>query len=149
MPETATAYEDILFEQSDGVATIAIYRPKTLNAFTPNTLREMIDAFGRVREDGEVGVAVLTGAGDRGFCSGGDMRWEAQGGVRELKGDNVMVGLYNAMRDCLKPVIARVNGYAIGGGNHLAYHCDFTIAADHAVFGQNGPGWGARPPDRS
>ena len=128
MPEIETTYTDILLEKQDGVATITINRPETLNAFTPDTLREMIDAFNRVRDDGEVGVAVLTGAGERGFCSGGDMRWEQQGGVKDLQQDNVMLGLYEAMRDCLKPVIARVNGYAIGGGNHLAYHCDFTIA---------------------
>lgn len=138
MTHTETAYADILFEVSDGVATVTIDRPKRMNAFTPDTLREMIDAFERIRADGEVGVAVLTGAGERAFCAGGDMEWERDGGLEELKADNVMVGLYDAMRDCLKPIIARVDGYAIGGGNHLAYHCDFTIASDRSVFGQNG-----------
>lgn len=136
--QTETTYSDILFDVADGVATITINRPKRLNAFTPHTLREMIDAFDRVRDDGQVGVAVLSGAGGRAFCAGGDMEWEADGGLEELKIDNVMVGLYDAMRDCLKPVIARVDGYAIGGGNHLAYHCDITIASDRSTFGQNG-----------
>lgn len=138
MTETETEYTDILFDVADSVATVTIDRPKRLNAFTPHTLREMIDAFDRIRDDGSVGVAVLTGTGERAFCAGGDMEWEQDGGLEELKVDNVMVGLYDAMRGCLKPVIARVDGYAIGGGNHLAYHCDFTIASDRSVFGQNG-----------
>lgn len=138
MTETETTYKDILFDVTDAVATVTINRPKRLNAFTPHTLREMIDAFERIRGDGAVGVVVLTGAGERAFCAGGDMEWEKDGGLQDLKADNVMVGLYDAMRDCLKPVIARVDGYAIGGGNHLAYHCDFTIASDRSVFGQNG-----------
>lgn len=138
MTQTETAYTDILFDVADGMATVTINRPQRLNAFTPHTLREMIDAFNRIRDDRAVGVAVLTGAGERAFCAGGDMEWEKDGGLEELKVDNVMVGLYDAMRDCLKPVIARVDGYAIGGGNHLAYHCDFTIASDRSVFGQNG-----------
>lgn len=138
MTQTETAYTDILFDVADGMATVTINRPQRLNAFTPHTLREMIDAFNQIRDDRAVGVAVLTGAGERAFCAGGDMEWEKDGGLEELKVDNVMVGLYDAMRDCLKPVIARVDGYAIGGGNHLAYHCDFTIASDRSVFGQNG-----------
>lgn len=137
----ATAYQEILFAKERGVATITINREKRGNAFMPSTLRELIDAFGRAGADAEVGVVVLTGAGGRFFCAGGDMAWEQEGGLREMLEDptlNVMNQLYDAMRACLKPIIARVDGYAIGGGNHLAYHCDLTIASDRSVFGQNG-----------
>jgi dihydroxynaphthoic acid synthetase len=142
--QTATEYSQILYDVADSVATITINRPDKLNSFTPVTVREMIDAFGRAGEDGSVGVIVLTGAGDRAFCAGGDMNWEKEGGLKELRdnkggGDDFMVGLYEIMRNCRKPIIARVRGWCIGGGNHLAYHCDFTIASDDSRFGQNGP----------
>jgi 2-ketocyclohexanecarboxyl-CoA hydrolase len=134
MPE----YQDILFERSDGIARITINRPRVYNAFRGETLREMIDAYRHIKDDRRVGVVVLTGTGDKAFCSGGDVHWEAQG---SLKGEamQLVAELYEAMRFSYKPTIARVNGYAIGGGNHLAYICDFTIAAEHAIFGQNGP----------
>lgn len=137
----APTFEEILYAKDRGVATITINREKRGNAFMPSTLREMMDAFTRAGEDGEVGVVVLTGAGDRFFCAGGDMAWEKEGGLQEMMEDpslNVMCHLYDAMRDCRKPIIARVDGYAIGGGNHLAYHCDMTIASDRSLFGQNG-----------
>jgi dihydroxynaphthoic acid synthetase len=133
------AYEDILYETGGGIARVTINRPQVLNAFTDVTLAELTDAFGRIGADASVGVSVLTGAGERSFSAGGDVNWEAEGGLDRHAGANAMKRLYAAMRDSLKPVIARVNGYAIGGGHHLAYVCDFTIAADHAVFGQNGP----------
>ncbi|HEY8638589.1 MAG TPA: enoyl-CoA hydratase-related protein [Solirubrobacteraceae bacterium] len=140
MTDTA-AYRDILYESSGGVATITINRPEKLNAFTPHTLVELRQAFERVREDPAVGIAVLTGAGDRAFCAGGDMNWEKEGGIEELRHseENVVNDLYAAIRDCLKPVIAKVRGWCIGGGNHLAYNCDLTIASADAKFGQNGP----------
>jgi dihydroxynaphthoic acid synthetase len=132
-------YSDVLYEVGGGVARVTINRPKVLNAFTDVTLGQLTDAFRRIAEDNSVGVSVLTGSGDRSFSAGGDVNWEAQGGLDRHAGAEAMKVLYSAMRDSLKPVIARVNGYAIGGGHHLAYICDFTIAADHAIFGQNGP----------
>ena len=144
MTQAATDYTDVLYDVTDAVATITINRPDKLNSFTPVTVREMIDAFRRAGDDSTVGVIVLTGAGERAFCAGGDMNWEKEGGLKELRenkggGDDFMVGLYEAMRECRKPIIARVRGWCIGGGNHLAYHCDFTIASDDSRFGQNGP----------
>lgn len=144
MTQAPTQYSQILYDVADAVATITINRPDRLNAFTPVTVHEMIDALGHAGADREVGVIVLTGAGERAFCAGGDMNWEKEGGLKELRenkggGDDFMVGLYEAMRNCLKPIIARVRGWCIGGGNHLAYHCDFTIASEDSRFGQNGP----------
>lgn len=127
-------YTDILYSIDRNVATITINRPKRLNAFTGHTLDELKDAFERAEKDHEVGVVVLTGAGDRAFCSGGDIEWEADGG---LEGHNFHLGIQ--IVDMRKPVIARVDGYSIGGGNHLAYFCDFTIASENSIFGQNGP----------
>lgn len=127
-------YQDILYSVEDGVATIAINRPKSLNAFTGDTIREIADALDAAAADRAVGVIVLTGTGERAFSAGGDVRWEASGG---LEGNDWFLG--EKIADCPKPVIARVSGYAIGGGNHLAYMCDLTIAADHSIFGQNGP----------
>ncbi|MFQ5503199.1 MAG: enoyl-CoA hydratase-related protein [Planctomycetota bacterium] len=138
-------YEDILFRTGDGVAHITINRPRKYNAFRGSTLREMIHAFRSAADDREVGVIVLTGAGEKAFCAGGDVQWEAEGSL-ETESDDAMKSeagelvdeLYEVMRTCYKPTIARVNGYAIGGGNHLAYFCDFTIASENAIFGQNG-----------
>jgi 2-ketocyclohexanecarboxyl-CoA hydrolase len=130
----APTYTDILYSTSAGVATIAINRPKRLNAFTGDTLAELQDAFVRAGDDHSVGVIVLTGVGDRAFCSGGDIHWEAAGG---LEGHDFQLG--RQIIEHRKPVIARVRGYAVGGGNHLAYCCDLTIASDDSIFGQNGP----------
>lgn len=133
------AFTDILYKVEGGVAQITINRPSVLNAFTGHTLAELTTAFLDAGGDGSVGVIVLTGAGDRSFCAGGDMNWEAAGGLDRHAGSEAMMRLYAAMRQAFKPCVARINGYAIGGGNHLAYFCDFSIAADHAIFGQNGP----------
>ncbi len=127
-------YNDILFAIKDYVCTITINRPKSLNAFTGDTIAELEDAVLRTYDDNSIGVVVLTGAGDRAFSAGGDVKWEADGGL-----DAIEWHLGRYVVDCPKPVIARVPGYAIGGGNHLAYVCDFTIAAEHARFGQTGP----------
>jgi dihydroxynaphthoic acid synthetase len=132
-------YDDILFEKGDGVARLTINRPDVLNAFTGKTLAELGDAYTRIRDDADVGVVVLTGAGERAFSAGGDVNAEAEGWLDDRGGEIDMKKLYATMRESLKPTIARVNGYAIGGGHHLAYFCDFTIAADHSIFGQNGP----------
>ena len=131
---TLTQYSDILYDVADGVATIAINRPKRMNAFTGHTLDELKNAFERAAGDHAVGVVVLTGVGERAFCAGGDMEWEAGGG---LKGLDFHLG--RQVVEHPKPVIARVSGYSVGGGNHLAYCCDLTIAAEHSIFGQNGP----------
>ncbi|MGD9920687.1 MAG: enoyl-CoA hydratase-related protein [Pseudorhodoplanes sp.] len=127
-------YTDIIFSISDLVATIAINRPKVLNAFNQVTLYEIENALHSASTRRDVGVIVITGVGERAFCAGGDVNWEAEGGL-----DGVDYKLARLIMDCPKPVIARVNGYAIGGGNHLQYFCDITVAAEHAIFGQNGP----------
>lgn len=135
------AENDILYEIKDYVATITINRPKVLNACTGDNFDE-IDRLIRVAgDDPKVGVIVLTGVGERAFCVGGDVNWE-KGDAADDPGKEFEehdFTLDRTIAECLKPVIARVNGYAIGGGNHIAYFCDFTIAADHAIFGQNGP----------
>jgi dihydroxynaphthoic acid synthetase len=137
-------YTDILCDTKDGVRTITINRPDKLNAFTPHTVREMARAFYDAGRDGSVGVIVLTGAGERAFSAGGDVSVENEdtftgGGHPSDAFDEQMKNLYREIRDCLKPVIARVDGYAIGGGHHLHYICDFTVASDRSIFGQNGP----------
>lgn len=139
-------YEDIRFTQADGVATIAIDRPAVMNAFRGQTCEELIHAFNRAGWDRSVGVIVLTGTGDRAFCTGGDQ--SAHDGSYDGRG---MIGLpveelQSIIREVPKPVIARVQGYAIGGGNVLATLCDFTIASDKAQFGQVGPKVGSVDP---
>jgi naphthoate synthase len=138
---TARTYDDITYDHADGIARIAINRPEVRNAFRPQTVIELIDAFTRVREDPEIGVVILTGTGDQAFCSGGDQRVRgAQGyvgsdGVPRLN----VLDLQRLIRSLPKPVVAMVAGYAIGGGHVLHLVCDLTIAADNAVFGQTGP----------
>lgn len=131
---SAPDYTDVLYVIEAGVCTIKINRPERLNAFDGHTIEELRDAVRRSDVDHAVGVIVLTGAGERSFSSGGDVQWEVEGG---LKGHDWHLGA--EIVACSKPVIARVNGYAIGGGHHLAYFCDFTIASNTSVFGQNGP----------
>ncbi len=131
-------YQDIIFSKGDGVARITFNRPQVYNAFRGTTLRELADAYRHVKDDRDVGVVVLTGAGEKAFCAGGDVNWEAEGSLED-EAMRLMEEVYQAMRASYKPTIARVNGYAIGGGHHLAYFCDFTVAAEHAIFGQNGP----------
>ena len=137
----AGTYEDILYEKFEGIAKITINRPEVRNAFRPKTVSEMMDAFARAREDSEVGVVILTGAGTKAFCSGGDQRVRGHGGYvgsDEVPRLNVL-DLQRQIRTLPKPVIAMVAGYAIGGGHVLHIVCDLTIAADNAVFGQTGP----------
>jgi 2-ketocyclohexanecarboxyl-CoA hydrolase len=127
-------YRDILYSVKNGIATIAINRPEKLNAFTQNTIYEWEDAFRRAEDDKNVGVIVFTGVGERAFSAGGDVNWEKEGGTKDEQYETAEMIIR-----CPKVVIARVNGWCIGGGNHLAYFCDITIAAEHARFGQNGP----------
>ena len=140
------SYQDILFESRDGVARITINRPEKYNAFTARTCEELIDAFRHAGADKAVAVVVLTDAGDRAFCTGGDQSaHEGSYGGRGTIGLPVDE-LQSIIRDVPKPVIARVQGFAIGGGNVLATLCDLTIASDQAVFGQVGPKVGSVDP---
>ncbi len=139
-------YQDILTTVADGVATIAIDRPKVMNAFRGRTCEELIHALNKAGWDKAIGVIVLTGTGDRAFCTGGDQ--SAHDGNYDGRG---IIGLpveelQSMIRDVPKPVIARVQGYAIGGGNVLATLCDFTIASERAQFGQVGPKVGSVDP---
>lgn len=136
----APVFEDILYERctrSNGgsVARLTINRPEKLNAFTKHTMKELMVAIDQANRDDSVGVVVLQGAGDRAFSTGGDVGWEADRSAADWFFD---VPPNHVVRFSNKPVIAVVRGYAIGGGNHLAYTCDMTIAADNAVFGQIG-----------
>jgi naphthoate synthase len=141
----AGEYEDIRFERSrDGIAKLTIDRPEVRNAFRPQTVVELSDAFERAREDPSVGVVVLTGEGPLAFCSGGDQRVRgdtgyladpAAGGVGRFHVTDLQVQI----RRLPKPVVAMVAGYAVGGGHVLHLVCDLTIAADNARFGQTGP----------
>ncbi len=135
------AYTDIKFQKAEGIARISINRPEVRNAFRPLTVTELLDAFARAREDGEIGVIILTGEGTEAFCSGGDQRIRGEQGY--VGADGVprlnVLDLQKLIRSIPKPVIAMVAGFAIGGGHVLHVVCDLTIAADNAVFGQTGP----------
>lgn len=134
-------YKDILFEFHEGIAKVTINRPEVYNAFRPQTVTDMLDAFDICRESQEISVVILTGAGDKAFCSGGDQNVKGIGGYVGEDGIprlNVL-DLHKKIRSIPKPVIAMVNGYAIGGGHVLHVVCDLTLAAEHARFGQTGP----------
>ncbi len=134
-------YTDIIYEVAEGIAKITINRPEVHNAFRPQTVHELIDAFSRARDDHHVGVIILTGAGGKAFCSGGDQKVRGTGGY--VGDDHIprlnVLDLQRLIRVIPKPVIAMVAGYAIGGGHVLHLVCDLTIAADNAIFGQTGP----------
>src|SRR5438309_1250642 len=137
-------YTDILYEhdsEGEGIARITINRPEVRNAFRPQTVKEMLDAFSRAHEDPNIGVILFTGAGEKAFCSGGDQRVRGDGGY--VGDDGVprlnVLELQRLIRQMPKPVIALVAGYAIGGGHVLHVVCDMTIAAENAIFGQTGP----------
>ncbi|MEO8296444.1 MAG: enoyl-CoA hydratase-related protein [Burkholderiales bacterium] len=131
--------KEVYYETNDGVGTITINRPRSMNAFTGDNIKELEHLLKVAESDRSVGVIVLTGAGERAFCVGGDMNWEKGDGDKSGIEDQLAFNLNRQIAECLKPVIARVNGYAIGGGHHMAYFCDFTIASEHSIFGQNGP----------
>lgn len=140
--KTVREYEDIRHEKLDeGIAKITINRPQVRNAFRPETIKELIDAFQRVREDSTVGCILFTGEGDKAFCSGGDQSVRGHAGYVG-QDDGVarlnVLDLQRLIRTLPKPVIALVAGYAIGGGHVLHVICDLTIAADNARFGQTG-----------
>jgi len=138
-------YEDIRYEVSEpaGIAKITIDRPEVRNAFRPQTVIELADAFERAREDPGVGVIVLTGEGPLAFCSGGDQRVRGDQGYESEPGSGVgrfhVTDLHVQIRRLPKPVVAMVAGYAVGGGHVLHLVCDLTIAAENARFGQTGP----------
>jgi naphthoate synthase len=154
--QSAAEYEDIRYElatgEDAGIAKITIDRPEVRNAFRPETVIELIDAFDRAREDSDVGVIILTGEGTAAFCSGGDQRVRAgkgggyvSGADPALAGRQTGVGRFHVtdlhvqIRRMPKPVVAMVAGYAVGGGHVLHVICDLTIAAENARFGQTGP----------
>jgi dihydroxynaphthoic acid synthetase len=141
-------YEDIIFEKKDGIARITINRPQRYNACTQHTVHELIDAFNRCM-DNEIGVVVFTGIGDKAFCTGGDQTTREKGGYKGGYLLQLEVGwqhVTHQIRTLPKPVIARVNGYAIGGGHVWHVVCDLSIAADHAQLGQAGPRVGSFDP---
>jgi 2-ketocyclohexanecarboxyl-CoA hydrolase len=141
-----TGYEDIVYEVRNRVAWITIDRPEKMNAFRGTTCDELIRALNRAGYDREVGCIVLAGAGDKAFCTGGDQ--SAHDGNYDGRGTIglPMEELHAAIRDVPKPVIARVQGFAIGGGNVLATICDLTICSEKAIFGQVGPKMGSVDP---
>lgn len=134
-------YSDIKFEFNGGVAKITINRPDVYNAFRPETIIQIIEAFDICRERADIRVIVLTGQGDKAFCSGGDQNVKGVGGY--VGEDGVprlnVLDLHKRIREIPKPVIAMVNGYAIGGGHVLHVVCDLTTASETARFGQTGP----------
>jgi naphthoate synthase len=141
--KTIKTYKDIRYERAadDGIAKITINRPEVRNAFRPQTVAEMIDAFNHARDDMTTGVVLLTGEGELAFCSGGDQRVRGHGGYvgeDQIPRLNIL-DVQKQIRYLPKPVIAVVAGYAIGGGHVLHLVCDLTIAADNAKFGQTGP----------
>lgn len=134
-------FKEILFEEYNHIAKITINRPRYRNAFTPLTVWEMSQAFTYCRDHLDIRVVILTGAGDKAFCSGGDMHVKGRGGY--VGSDGVprlnVLDVQMQIRRLPKPVIAMVNGYAIGGGHVLHVVCDLTIASENAIFGQTGP----------
>lgn len=139
--KTIKEFEDILFDFYGGIARITINRPRWRNAFTPTTTAEMGEAMRLCREMPEVRVVVFTGAGDKAFCSGGDQNVKGRGGYIDKDGVPrlTVLDVQRQIRSIPKPVIAAVNGFAIGGGHVLHVVCDLTIASDNAIFGQTGP----------
>ncbi len=143
---TGLEFEDIIYEKKNGVARITINRPQALNAFRSKTLDEMTAAFEDAEEDEDIRVVVLTGAGDRAFCSGGDI--SEMGKLTPAVGRKFLgkcLKLSTTMRNLSKPIIARINGYCLGGGNELNMFCDLSIASEKAVLGQVGPRVGSVP----
>lgn len=141
-----TEFEDVTYEDRDGVAWITINRPEVLNALRRQTYADLRDAFRTATADPTVGVMVLTGAGDRAFCSGGDVKTQASRSVHEGREQlRIVMEMGGVMRTSGKPTIAAVNGYCIGAGNELNIMCDLTVASDQARFGQVGPKVGSVP----
>ena len=139
--QNALAFKDILYQKGEGIAKITINRPQVRNAFRPLTVNEMMKALEDARNDNQIGVIILTGAGEKAFCSGGDQRIRGDAGYSDGEGVERLnvLDFQRQIRTCPKPLIAMVAGYAIGGGHVLHLMCDLTIAAENAVFGQTGP----------
>lgn len=139
--KTIKEYDEIKFEFFEGVAKLTINRPRYHNAFTPDTTKELCDAMVHCREDQDISVVILTGEGEKAFCSGGDQNVKSTAGY--IGKDGVprlnILDFQKQIRSIPKPVLAMVNGYAIGGGHVLHVVCDLSIASDNAVFGQTGP----------
>lgn len=134
-------YTDIKYHKAEGIAKITINRPQVRNAFRPLTVTEMMAALQEAWEDSGIGVIILTGDGEKAFCSGGDQKIRGNSGYKDNQGVHRLnvLEFQRMIRNCPKPVIAMVAGYAIGGGHVLQVMCDLTIAADNAIFGQTGP----------
>jgi len=139
--KSAKSYTDIKYDKANGIAKITINRPEVRNAFRPLTVKEMMDALQDARYDEEIGVIILTGQGEKAFCSGGDQKIRGNAGYRDESGVHHLnvLDFQRQIRTCPKPIIAMVAGFAIGGGHILHMMCDLTIAADNAIFGQTGP----------
>ena len=139
--KTALQFTDIKYDKCDGIAKITINRPELRNAFRPLTVTEMIKALDDARHDEAIGVIILTGEGEKAFCSGGDQKVRGDAGYKDEQGTHHLnvLEFQRQIRTCPKPVIAMVAGYAIGGGHVLHLMCDLTIAAENAIFGQTGP----------
>jgi naphthoate synthase len=138
---SAPTFTDVLYGVDDGAAIITINRPHRMNAMTAHTVDELIAAFNQAWADSAVAAVILTGAGEKAFCTGGDTKQRAETGDYGPSATGIFQidNLHRVIRDIPKPVIAAVNGYAIGGGHVLHVLCDLTIAADSAHFGQVGP----------
>lgn len=138
---SAGTYQDILYEKRPGIAKITMNRPQVHNAFRPKTVTEMRHALNEARMCETTGVIILTGAGTKAFCSGGDQKIRGQSGYSDENGRDVLnvLDFQREIRTCPKPVIAMVRGYAIGGGHVLHVVCDLSIASKNAIFGQTGP----------
>ena len=144
--ESIQEFTDIKYEKglgdAEGINKITINRPEVRNAFRPKTVFELKEAFKLAREDQNCGVIVLTGEGEKAFCSGGDQRIRGSAGYEDSETGHLRLNVLDFQREirtCPKPVVAMVAGYAIGGGHVLHVMCDLTIAADNAIFGQTGP----------
>jgi naphthoate synthase len=139
--ETVKEFKEIKFQYWNGIGKVSINRPEKHNAFTPLTVAEMIEAFNLCRDDSRIGVIILTGEGEKAFCSGGDQSVRGHGGYlgTDLVPRLNVLDLQRIIRSIPKPVVAMVAGWAIGGGHVLHVVCDLTIAADNARFGQTGP----------
>jgi len=138
----AGRYTDIKYHKAEGIAKITINRPEVRNAFRPLTVDEMQDALRDARFDSDIGVVILTGEGEKAFCSGGDQKIRGDAGYKDDAKETMRLNVLDfqrQMRTCPKPIIAMVAGYAIGGGHILHLVADLTIAADNAIFGQTGP----------
>ena len=134
-------FQDVLYHHAEGLAKITINRPEVRNAFRPETVEELSQAFRRAHLDADIGAIILTGAGDLAFCSGGDQKIRGDSGYRNSQGVEHLnvLELQRQIRTLPKPVVAMIAGYAIGGGHVLHLICDLSIAADNARFGQTGP----------